>query len=66
MIKLRLTVTVDYIAEPDWYDTHDPEKMCAIDLANYEANIEHVMEMIDTKDAKITVTPIMRTIRKEK
>ena len=64
MIKLRLTITLDYVADPEWYDTDDPEKMAAIDKANYEGDITHVMEMIDTKDAKITVTPIKKTVKK--
>jgi hypothetical protein len=64
MIKLRLTVTVDYNADPRWYDTDDPEQMSAIDLANFKDDFMHLIDFINTKDTKMTVTTVSRKVKK--
>ena len=68
MIKLKLTITVEYEAEPQYYETDDPVKMAEIDQSNYRNDPEHLMEIIDSKDTitTITVAPCKRTIRKDK
>ena len=62
---MRLTITVEYDADSEWYDgTEDPEAMAAIDCANYKADPSHMFEMVDQEDVEITVKPIRRTIKK--
>ena len=45
-MKLRLTVTVVYDANPEYYDTSDPKEMAAIDEGNYRENPETLAEML--------------------
>ena len=64
MIKLRLTVTVEYEANPLYYKTDDPVKMAEIDQLNFRHDPEHLMELIDSENATIIVTPGKRIINK--
>jgi len=68
MIKLKLTITVEYEAEPEYYETDDPVKMAALDQSNFRDDPEYLMGLIDSKDTitTITVSPSKRTIRKDK
>ena len=36
MSKLRLTIVVEYDADPEYYDTTDPAAMAEIDSSNWD------------------------------
>lgn len=60
MIKLKLTLTHEYEAEPGFYGTEDPDKMAQIDLdmfVNGGGLIEHIDFNWD--DLNIDVEPVL-------
>ncbi len=59
--KLKLTISVEYDADPDHYDTTDPFKMADIDQYNFRQHIEDAFELLDTKGAKINVSVLHNT-----
>lgn len=63
-IKLKLTISVEYDADPDHYDTQDPFKMADIDQANFRQHIEDAFELLETKGAKINVDVVSYTVPK--
>lgn len=64
--KMRLTITVEYDAESEWYGTEDPEQMAQIDCANYKNDPSTIIEIFNQESGNITVRPIKKTIRKDK
>ena len=60
-VTLRLTATVTYPAQPQYYGTDDPVKMAAIDKENLEANPYELYAFFDASDednVQIEVVPI--------
>lgn len=58
-VKLRLTITVEYTADPKWYDTTDPNEMAKIDANNFNDNLEDLIEILDSEPKpSIFVTPV--------
>lgn len=55
MTKLRLTITVEYEADPTYYGTTDPVKMAEIDQSNFRDDPDNLMELIDSDNTTITV-----------
>lgn len=53
-IKLRVTATREYWADPLHYGTNDPEAMARLDAAQaYD-----VFALLDHEDTVVTVTPV--------
>lgn len=63
-IKLKLTISVEYNADPDHYNTQDPFKMADIDQANFRQNIEDAFELLDTVGANLNVSVVSYTVPK--
>lgn len=51
LVRMRVTATREYMANPDHYGTDDPVAMAAIDL-------ESGYELIDHADTVIVVEPV--------
>jgi hypothetical protein len=66
MIKLKLTVSVEYNADPANYDTEDPQEMARIDQYLFKNNITDAFELLDTKGSKVEVSVGKRIIKKDK
>jgi hypothetical protein len=60
MTKLRVTVSFEYEADPEWYPTSDPTEMAKIDLDNFVDDPGLLFEFMDTRDLTqhITVEPV--------
>ena len=64
-MRFKLIVTVEYDADPIHYGTDDPQKMCEIDLENFKNSPEHLIEFIDTENAKMEITCVQRKVKKK-
>lgn len=47
MHRLRMTIVLDYSADPHWYDTDDPQEMAEIDHASVMGNNAALRDFID-------------------
>ena len=62
-LRLKLTISIEYNAVPEHYDTDDPFKMADIDQSNFRNNIQDAFELLDTEGAKIEVSVVQRKIK---
>ncbi len=57
-IKLRLTVTMEYEADPEYYGTDDPVKMAAIDQTNFFEYPRSLYEQLSEDGINVKVEPV--------
>lgn len=59
MIKLRVTITYEYDADPEHYGTDVPEEMAAIDMWNYREYPQETFEsLIENNEFTVTIEPV--------
>jgi len=58
MVKMRLTIVCEYVANPEHYGTEDPVEMAKIDMKNFSENPDLLSEMIITDEYTAIVEPV--------
>lgn len=56
-VKLRATLTWEYEADPEHYDSTDPAEMASIDKTSFLAESELVLDHITSYDFDVEVKP---------
>lgn len=57
-MKLRATVTVEYDADPQYYDTADPKEMAAIDQASWATELVRFACSFEQDEFEVVVEPV--------
>lgn len=57
-MRLRMTVVIEYDADPVFYETTDPEEMAAIDQKQWASIVEFALQDGEIYDIKVKTEPI--------
>ena len=65
MDRLRMTITLEYDGDPDWYETDDPQEMAKIDRIEAASSkfawfryVEDILK-ISTTSVSVDVVPVL-------
>lgn len=58
-VRLRVTVTFEYDADPIDYETADPTEMAKIDETIYSDDLRFLCDALTMNDVSVSVTPTL-------
>lgn len=56
-MKLRLTITVEYDADPEYYGTDNAQKMAEVDQENFDSDPNTLIELLNDVEYEVKVEP---------